>query len=61
MEANQLLETWDVHARINLYLLDAIDAASLKDVPASKGRNVWEQFAHIHNVRLKIRAARCER
>jgi uncharacterized damage-inducible protein DinB len=52
MEDSQLLETWDVHARINLYLLDAIDSVTLKDVSASKGRDVWEQFAHIHNVRL---------
>lgn len=48
----QLLETWQIHHRINLYLLDAIDAAHLPAVSASKGRNVGEQFAHLHNVRL---------
>jgi uncharacterized damage-inducible protein DinB len=52
MEANQLLETWDVHQRINLYLLDAIAPEWLTDVSASKGRTVGEQFAHLHNVRL---------
>lgn len=52
MEDKQLLETWDIHNRVNLYLLDAIDAEHLKDVAASKGRNVGEQLAHIHNVRL---------
>lgn len=46
------IETWDINNRINLYLLDAIEESSLKDVSASKGRNVGEQFAHIHNVRL---------
>jgi uncharacterized damage-inducible protein DinB len=52
METDQLLETWDVHNRINLYLLDAISPESLSDTPAPKGRNVGEQFAHLHNVRL---------
>jgi uncharacterized damage-inducible protein DinB len=52
MADNQLLETWQIHDRINLYLLDAVDAQSLPSYSASKGRNVGEQFAHIHNVRL---------
>ena len=52
MPDNQLLETWQIHDRINLYLLDAIDPASLDSHSASKGRSVGEQFAHIHNVRL---------
>jgi uncharacterized damage-inducible protein DinB len=52
MEGQQLLEAWDIHNRVNLYVLDAVDTEHLKDVSASKGRNVGEQFAHIHNVRL---------
>ena len=48
----QLIETWNVHNRINLYLLDAIDGSSLESHSSSKGRNVGEQFAHINNVRL---------
>ncbi|MEK6281707.1 MAG: DinB family protein [Acidobacteriota bacterium] len=52
MDDKQLLETWDIHDRVNLYLLDAIEAEHLKDVAVSKGRNVGEQLAHIHNVRL---------
>ena len=48
----QLLDTWNTHDRINIYLLDAVDAASLGSHSASKGRSVGEQFAHIHNVRL---------
>src|SRR5688572_20443187 len=47
-----LLETWDIHNRIHLYLLDSIEEAHLADLLSSKGRNVGEQFAHIHNVRL---------
>jgi uncharacterized damage-inducible protein DinB len=52
MDEKQLLETWAIHNRINLYFLDATDAAALESVSASKGRKVGEQFAHIHNVRL---------
>ena len=52
MDEQKFLETWDIHHRINLYLLDAIEPAHLQDVTASKGRSVGEQFAHLHNVRL---------
>jgi uncharacterized damage-inducible protein DinB len=48
----ELIETWNINNRINLYLVDAIDEKHLTDLSASKGRNVGEQFAHIHNVRL---------
>jgi len=52
VDIKQLIETWEIHNRINLYLLDAINEEHLADISASKGRNVGEQFAHIHNVRL---------
>jgi uncharacterized damage-inducible protein DinB len=52
MDIKQIIETWEIHNRINLYLLDAIQEEHLIDLSASKGRNVGEQFAHIHNVRL---------
>lgn len=52
MEDKAFLETWEIHNRINLYLLDAVEPASLRSLSASKGRTVGEQFAHIHNVRL---------
>jgi uncharacterized damage-inducible protein DinB len=53
MQDEQFLETWEIHNRINLYLLDAIDGEHLRDTAASsKGRSVGEQFAHLHNVRL---------
>ena len=50
--SEQLLDTWNIHDRINLYLLDAISPDALTGVSASKGRSVGEQFMHIHNVRL---------
>jgi len=52
MANNPLIETWQIHDRINLYLLDAVDPASLDSHSASRGRSVGEQFAHLHNVRL---------
>ncbi|HEY6408726.1 MAG TPA: DinB family protein [Ktedonobacteraceae bacterium] len=50
--SEQLLDTWNIHDRINLYLLDAIPPDALTGVSTSKGRSVGEQFRHIHNVRL---------
>lgn len=52
MDAHQLIETWQINNRINLYLVDGIPAENLEDMLASKGRDVANQFAHIHNVRL---------
>lgn len=49
----RLIETWQIHNRINLYLLDEIASDEcLADLPPSKGRNVGDQTAHMHNVRL---------
>ncbi|MGC4042124.1 MAG: DinB family protein [Flavobacterium sp.] len=48
----EIIDTWHIHNRINIYLLDAIDESFLIDISASKGRKVGEQFAHIHNVRM---------
>jgi hypothetical protein len=52
MSANPVVETWEIHNRINLYILDAIDPGSLRDASPAKGRTVGELFAHLHNVRL---------
>lgn len=49
---DQVIETWQINNRVNLYLLDSIEPAALEDQSASKGRTVGEQFAHLHNVRL---------
>ena len=49
---NQIVDTWNINNRINLYLLDAIPPAALNDLSASKGRTVAQQVAHLHNVRL---------
>jgi len=52
MDFTPFIETWQIHNRINLYLLDAIREEHYADVSASKGRSVGDQFAHMHNVRL---------
>lgn len=52
LDRNQLLETWDIHNRINLYVLDEIEPDGLKAQSPAKGRTVGELFAHLHNVRL---------
>lgn len=52
MDFKPFIETWEIHNRINLYLLDAIKEEHYTDISASKGRSVGDQFAHIHNVRL---------
>jgi uncharacterized damage-inducible protein DinB len=52
MDEEQLLDTWNIHNRVNLYMLDAIMTEALGDVSATKGRSVGEEFAHMHNVRL---------
>ncbi len=47
-----LVETWAIHNRINLYLLDAIPDEALGLKLNDKSRSVWDLFAHLHNVRL---------
>lgn len=47
----QLLDTWNIHHRITLYLLDAIPSEALNAAP-EKGRSVGQMIAHLHNLRL---------
>lgn len=50
---DQVLNTWRVHNRINLYLLQQIPEKGFAAVPlASRGRNVAQVFAHMHKVRI---------
>src|SRR5438874_2188874 len=44
----QLIETWNIHDRINAYLLDAVPVEALGLVLAAKGRTVYQLFAHLH-------------
>jgi uncharacterized damage-inducible protein DinB len=49
---DQLVETWLLHNRINLYFLDAISDEAMAATPSPKCRTVHDLFAHVHNVRL---------
>ena len=45
---DQVLGTWRVHNRLNLYLLQRIPAEGFPAVPlGSRGRNVAQVFAHM--------------
>ena len=48
---DQLVETWAIHNRINLYLLNAVPDDAL-GLALPKCRSVSDLFAHVHNVRL---------
>ncbi len=50
--AEQLVETWEIHQRIHLYLLAAVPPEGLSASLTARGRTVYGLFAHIHNVRL---------
>ena len=50
--SDPLVETWDIHARIHIYVLDSLPLKALGAVSSSGGRTVAETFAHVHNVRL---------
>jgi uncharacterized damage-inducible protein DinB len=52
MPEDPLAEAWAIAARIDLYLLDAIDEAALDLQAPTKGRTVRGAFMHLHNVRL---------
>jgi uncharacterized damage-inducible protein DinB len=47
-----IIDTWQINARINLYMLEAIPAEALACVGGIGGRSIAVQFAHVHNVRL---------
>jgi uncharacterized damage-inducible protein DinB len=48
----QLIETWNIHDRINRYLLKAVPEGALGSALGPKHRTVYQLFAHMHNVRL---------
>jgi uncharacterized damage-inducible protein DinB len=49
---DQLIETWAIHNRINVYFLDAVADDALGASLPPRSRTVYDLFAHIHNVRL---------
>lgn len=49
---DQLIETWQIHDRINRYLLKAVPIEALGSRLGPKHRTVYQLFAHMHNIRL---------
>jgi uncharacterized damage-inducible protein DinB len=49
---DQLIETWNIHDRINRYLLKAVADDALGSALGPKHRTIYQLFAHMHNVRL---------
>lgn len=47
----QLIQTWQVHSRINLYLLAVLCDDALRAAPAPRGRSAGQLCAHMQNVR----------
>jgi uncharacterized damage-inducible protein DinB len=51
-EAYTLADAWHLNNRVNLMLLDQLDEEQLAVTANPRARNVAEQFAHLHNVRI---------
>jgi uncharacterized damage-inducible protein DinB len=50
----QLLDTWQIHNKMNLLLMDNIsDGGMQKTLSTRGGRSIYQQFIHIHNVRMQ--------
>ena len=50
----QLLDTWQINNRMNLLLMDNIsDTGMEKTLSTRGGRTVYQQWVHIHNVRMQ--------
>ncbi len=49
---DQIVDTWNIHDRINRYLLEAVPDDALGSAVGPKHRTIAQLFAHMHNVRL---------
>lgn len=50
----QLLNTWQIHQNMNLLLLDNISDSGLEKTLSTRGgRTIYQQWVHIHNVRMQ--------
>lgn len=49
----EIIESWQVNHRVNLLLINGISDAGWNATLSNKnGRNISQQFAHLHNVRI---------
>lgn len=50
----QLLDTWNIHHRMNLLLINnTTDGGMQKTLSTRGGRTVFQQWIHMHNVRMQ--------
>ena len=54
---SDLVESWEVAARITAFVLEAIDADALQLRPASRAWTIGQHFVHLHNTRCDWLAA----
>lgn len=50
--SDEIINTWIKHTEMNHLILGHIPEGNLKDLNDSSSRNVGDQFAHMHNVRM---------
>ena len=51
---DQLIETWNTHNKMNYQLIDNItDTGMQQSLSTRGGRTVYQQFVHVHNVRMQ--------
>ncbi len=51
-EAYTLADTWRLNNRVNLMLLEHLTNEQLAVTPSARARNIADQLAHLHNVRI---------
>ena len=49
----QLLEAWQINNNMNLMLIDNITDAGMQKTLSPRGRTVYMQLIHVHNVRIQ--------
>jgi uncharacterized damage-inducible protein DinB len=54
---DQIVEAWQIHNRIQIYVLESLPDESMLCASQGRGRTVGDPFIHIHNVRLMWIAA----
>ena len=49
----QLLDTWTIHQNMNVLLIKNISDEGMQKTLSPRGRTVFQQWVHIHNVRMQ--------
>ena len=49
----QLIEAWRTSNKVNLLFIDQIEDEAMQKTLSPRGRTIYGQFVHLHNVRLR--------